>query len=297
MGRDELGDLLTFVAVAEESSFTRAAARLGISQSALSQGMRRIETRYDIRLVTRSTRSVSLTTAGVELLRVVAPALAEIQGGLSALGQHRERPAGSFRITAGEHAVENVLWPKLAVFLRDHPDIKVELSADATLHDIVAERYDAGVRLGEQVAKDMIAVRIGPDIRMLVVGAPSYLERHGVPVVPQDLTAHDCINMRFSTHAGLYVWEFEKDGRAVNVRVEGQLTFNKTAQTVEAAVKGYGLAFTMEDHLREHLAEGRLVTVLEDWCPPFAGYHLYYPSRRQPQAAFKLLVDSLRYRD
>jgi DNA-binding transcriptional LysR family regulator len=296
MGRDELGDLIAFVAVAEERSFTRAAARLGISQSALSQAMRRLETRHEIRLLTRTTRSVLPTDVGEELLRAIAPAFGEIEAGLAALNRHRERPSGNFRITAGDHAVETVLWPVLSDFLRQHPEIKVELTTDAALQDIVAQRYDAGVRLGEQVAKDMIAVRIGPDIRMLVVGTPSYLADAGIPQTPQDLTAHDCINMRFPTHGGLYVWEFEKEGREVNVRVEGQLVFNKTAQIVEACLAGYGLAFVMEDHVREHIAAGRLVHVLGDWSPPFAGYHLYYPSRRQPHPAFKQLVDALRYR-
>lgn len=296
MGRDELGDLVAFVAVAEERSFTRAAAKLGISQSALSQAMRRLETRHEIRLLTRTTRSVSPTDIGEELLRVVAPALGEIENGLAALSRHRERPSGNFRITAGDHAVETVLWPVLSKFLREHPEIKVELTTDAAFQDIVAERYDAGVRLGEQVAKDMIAVRIGPDIRMLVVGSPAYIASRGTPEVPQDLTAHDCINMRFPTHGGLYVWEFEKDGRELNVRVEGQLVFNKTSQIVDAALAGYGFAYVMEDHLRDHFAAGRLVPVLEDWSPPFAGYHLYYPSRRQPHPAFKLLVEALRCR-
>ena len=224
------------------------------------------------------------------------PAFDDIDAELTALSELREKPAGTIRITTGEHAAEAILWPTLAKLLPKYPDIKVELTVDYGLTDIVAERYDAGVRLGEQVAKDMIAVRIGPDMRMAVVGAPSYFARRPQPKKPQDLTAHDCINMRLPTYGGLYAWEFEKEGRELKVRVEGQLAFNNLALRLNAALAGFGLAYLPEDQVQTHLADGRLIRVLADWCPPFSGYHLYYPSRRQPTPAFALLVDALRYR-
>ncbi len=297
MSRQNVNDLLAFLAVAKERSFTRAAAKLGVSQSALSHTVRGLEERLGLRLLTRTTRSVAPTEAGERLLQTVAPRFDEIDAELAALSELREKPAGTIRITTGEHAAEAILWPALATLLPHYPDIKVELIIDYGLTDIVAERYDAGVRLGEQVAKDMIAVRIGPDFSMAVVGAPSYFARRSRPKKPQDLTAHDCINLRLPTYGGLYAWEFEKRGRELKVRVEGQLVFNNIALRLNAALAGIGLAYLPEDRVQTHLADGRLIRVLDDWCPPFSGYHLYYPSRRQPTPAFALLVDALRYRD
>jgi DNA-binding transcriptional LysR family regulator len=296
MLRDNLNDVLAFLAVARDRSFTRAAAKLGVSQSALSHTIRRLEARLGLRLLARTTRSVAPTEAGGRLLGALGPRFDEIEAELAGLSELRDKPAGTVRITSGEHAAEAILWPALAKLLPRYPDIKVELNIDYGLTDIVAERYDAGVRLGEQVAKDMIAVRIGPDFRMAVVGAPSYFARRPKPKHPQDLTAHDCINIRLPTYGSIYAWEFEKRGRALKVRVEGQLVFNNIALRVNAALAGLGLAYLSEDQVREHVAEGRLVRVLGDWCPPFSGYHLYYPSRRQAAPAFALLVEALRYR-
>lgn len=296
MLRENVNDLLAFLAVAREQSFTRAAAKLGVSQSALSHTIRGLEERLGVRLLTRTTRSVSPTEAGERLLQTAGPRFEEIEAQLAALSELREKPAGTIRITATEYAVDTILWPKLAKFLRQYPDIKVETIIDNGLTDIVAQRYDAGVRVGEQVAKDMIAVRIGPDIRMAVVGTPSYFRKRSEPKKPQDLIGHDCINLRLSTHGGLYAWEFEKAGRELKVRVEGQLIFNGTNQMLNAALAGFGLAYVPEGLARPHLAKGRLMRVLEDWCLPYSGYHLYYPSRRQPSAAFALFVDALRYR-
>jgi DNA-binding transcriptional LysR family regulator len=291
-----LDDLRALVAVARERSFTKAAAKLGVSQSALSQTVRQLETRLGVRLLTRTTRSVSPTQAGERLLRTVGPRFEEIDAELAAVSELRAKPAGAIRITATEYAVDTILWPKLQKLLRQYPDIKVEFFIDNAMTDIVAQRFDAGVRAGEQVAKDMIAVRIGPDLRMAVVGAPSYFRRRPDPKKPQDLVGHDCINLRLSTHGGLYAWEFEKGSRELKVRVEGQLVFNGTFQMLNAALAGFGLAYVPEDLAQPHLAKGRLKRVLEDWCPPYPGYHLYYPSRRQSSAAFALLVDALRYR-
>jgi DNA-binding transcriptional LysR family regulator len=294
---ENINDILAFLAVAKERSFTRAAAQLGVSQSALSHTIRRLEEQLGIRLLTRSTRSVAPTEAGERLIRTVGPRLQEIDDELSALTELREKPAGTIRITAGEHAAEAVLWPALARLLPRYPDIKVELSTDYGLTDIVAERYDAGIRLGEQVAKDMIAVRIGPDFRMAVVGAPAYFERRSQPKKPQELTEHNCINIRLPTYGGLYAWEFEKRGRGLRVRVDGQLVFNTMGLRLKAVLAGLGLAYVPEDQVQAQLGDGRLIQVLEDWCAPFPGYHLYYPSRRQIAPAFALLVDALRYRD
>jgi DNA-binding transcriptional LysR family regulator len=294
--RGNVNDLLAFLAVARERSFTKAAAQLGLSQSALSHTIRGLEERLGLRLLTRTTRSVAPTEAGERLLRTVGPRLDEIDAELASLTELREKPAGTIRITTGQHAAHAILWPVLERLLPDYPDIKVELDIDSGLTDIVAGRYDAGVRLGEQVAKDMIAVRIGPDMRMVVVGAPSYFAKRPKPKKPQDLTAHDCINLRLPTYGGLYAWEFEKGGRELKVRVEGQLVFNNIALILDAALAGFGLAYLPEDQVQIHLEEGRLVRVLIDWCPPFSGYHLYYPSRRQPAPAFAVLVDALRYR-
>jgi DNA-binding transcriptional LysR family regulator len=296
MLRENLNDVLAFLAVARDRSFTRAAAKLGVSQSALSHPIRGLEARLGLRLLARTTRSVAPTEAGERLLRTLGPRFDEIEAELAELSELRDKPAGTIRITSGEHAAEAILWPALAKLLPRYPDIKVELNIDYGLTDIVAERYDAGVRLGEQMAKDMIAVRIGPDFRMAVVGAPSYFARRPKPKHPQDLTAHDCINIRLPTYGGIYAWEFEKRGRALNARVEGQLVFNNIALRVSAALAGLGLAYLYEDQVQEHVAEGRLIRVLGDWCPPFSGYHLYYPSRRQAAPAFALLVEALRYR-
>ncbi|KAA0700662.1 LysR family transcriptional regulator [Neorhizobium sp. P12A] len=296
MLRENVNDLLAFVAVARERSFTRAAAQLGVSQSALSHTMRALEARLGLRLLTRTTRSVSPTQAGERLLLSLAPHFEQIEGELAALSELRDKPAGTIRITTGEHPAGTILWPALERLLPQYPDINVEMIIDYGLTDIVAERYDAGVRLGEQVAKDMIAVRIGPDMRMAVVGSPAYIARRGTPLTPQDLTDHTCINMRLPTYGGIYAWEFERDDREVKVRTEGQLVFNNIALRLNAALAGLGLAFLPEDVVLPHLEEGRLVRLLEDWCPPFPGYHLYYPSRRQSSPAFALLVDPLRYR-
>jgi len=296
MARQPIDDLLAFLAVARERSFTRAAAQLGVSQSALSHTIRGLEERLGLRLLTRTTRSVAPTEARERLVRTVGPRLEEIDVELAALTELREKPAGTLRITAGEHSAETILWPALAKLLPRYPDIKVELVIDYGLTDIVAERYDAGVRLGEEVAKDMIAVRIGPDFRMAVVGAPAYFGKRPRPKTPQDLTAHDCINIRLPTYGGIYAWEFEKRGRGLKVRVEGQLVFNNIALRLKAALAGLGLAYLPEDQVEKPIADGRLIRVLADWCPPFSGYHLYYPSCRQPAPAFALLVEALRYR-
>ncbi len=294
MDREGFRDLVAFVAVAEERSFTRAAAKLGVSQSALSQTVRDLERRLGIRLLTRTTRNVAPTEAGERLLRTVAPRFAEIDAEMAALSELREKPAGKVRITATENAAEAVLWPVLENLLPEYPDIKVEIIIDYGLTDIVAGQVDAGVRFGEQVAKDMIAVRIGPDVCMAVVGSPVYFAKHPPPQTPQDLTTHECINLRLPTH-GLYAWEFEKNGRELRVRVDGQLVFNTSVLILNAAVAGYGLAYLTEQQVQQHLERGELARVLAGWCPPYSGYHLYYPSRRQPSAAFALIVDALRY--
>ena len=296
MQRGHLDDLLAFVAVGHERSFTRAAAKLGLSQSALSHTIRNFEARLGVRLLTRTTRSVSPTEAGQRLLDELGPRLEEIEAALAAVSELREKPAGTIRITATENATETVLLPKLAPLLREYPDIKLEIIIDYGLTDIVAQQYDAGVRSGEQVAKGMIAVRIGPDMRMAVVGAPAYFRKRPEPKRPQDLIGHNCINLRLPSHGGVYAWEFEKGGRELRVRVEGQFTFNATVQILNAALAGSGLAYLPESMVQRHLANGRLKRVLEDWCLPYSGYHLFYPSRRQSSAAFALVVDTLRYR-
>ncbi|MGO7213326.1 LysR family transcriptional regulator [Rhizobium ruizarguesonis] len=296
MPRPAVNDLIAFLAVARAQSFTKAAGKLGVSQSALSHTIRGLEERLGLRLLTRTTRSVAPTEAGERLLVSIGPRLDEIESELAALSAFREKPAGTVRINAGEHAADAVLWPALEKLLPDYPDVNVEIIVDYGLTDIVAERYDAGVRLGEQVAKDMIAVRIGPDMRMAVVGAPAYFDTRPKPLTPQDLTDHNCINLRLPTYGSVYAWEFEKDGRELRVRVEGQLVFNNIALRLNAVLAGMGLAYMPENLIEAPLADGRLVRVLEDWCPPFSGYHLYYPSRRHTSPAFALVVDALRYR-
>ncbi len=296
MARTDLNDLTALLAVAREGSFTKAAAKLGVSQSALSQTVRNLEVRMGLRLLTRTTRNVAPTDAGERLIQTVGPKLEEVEAELAALTALRDKPAGTVRISSGEHSAELILWPAVQKILPLYPDITVEIIIDNGLTDIVAERLDAGVRLGEQVAKDMIAVRIGPDMRMAVVGAPGYLKGRKRPRTPQDLTEHDCVNLRLPTAGGLYAWEFEKGGRMLRVRVEGHLVFNTATLAVKAALAGAGLAYVPEDRVREHISEGRLIRALADWCPPFAGFHLYYPSRRQPTPAFAVLVEALRYR-
>lgn len=289
--------LAIFAVVAQERSFTRAAARVGMSQPALSRAMRQLEERLGVRLLARTTRSVAPTQAGEHLLQVIAPRFDEINNELALLSKFRDRPAGKLRITAGEHAAIAVLQPVLAQLLPDNPDLSIEIIVDYGLTDIVAEGYDAGVRLGEQVAKDMIAMRIGPDMRMAVVGSPAYFSRYPKPVIPADLVAHNCITLRMPTHGGLFMWEFEKNGQALKVRIEGQLVFNNIAMRLESALQGLGLAYMPEDAVRPHIEQGHLIRVLEDWCEPYSGYHLYYPSRRQSSPAFTLLREALRYRD
>jgi DNA-binding transcriptional LysR family regulator len=294
MLNDELSDLAIFAAVADARSFTRAAAKVGKSQSALSQAVRRLEERLRLRLLTRTTRSVAPTPAGDQLLSTLRPALDEIEAQLNALGELREVPSGSLRLTAGQHAAQTVLWPALLRLNARYPDIKVEVSIEPALIDIVTGQYDAGVRLGEQIARDMIALRIGPDLRRVVVGSPAYLADHGVPVEPQDLTHHRCCSIRLQTTGGLYAWEFERDGRCVNVQVDGPFVLNDSRLLVDAALHGAGLAMVMEDMAAPFIAEGRLVRVLDDWSPPFSGYHLYYPNRRHPSPAFAALLEELR---
>ena len=291
-----LNDLLAFLAIARERSFTKAAAKLGVSQSALSHTIRGLEARLGLRLLMRTTRSVSPTEAGERLLQRIGPHFEEIATELDGLSSLRDRPAGTIRITAGEHPAYTILWPALAKFLPRYPDIHVEVIVDYGLTDIVAQRFDAGVRLGEQVAQDMIAVRIGPDMRMAVVGAPSYFKQQPAPKKPQELTHHKCINLRLPTYGGLYAWELEKGSRELRVRVEGQIIFNNLKLRVDAVLAGLGLAFLPEDVVQPYVSQGKLKRVLEDWCPPFPGYHIYYPSRRQSSPAFALLVDTLRYR-
>jgi DNA-binding transcriptional LysR family regulator len=296
MARENLNDIVAFLAVAREKNFTRAAAKLGVSQSALSHTIRALETRLGLKLLTRTTRSVAPTDAGERLLTAVGPHFEDIQAELDALGALRDTPRGTVRITAGLHATETILWPKLQPLLRKYPELKLEITVDYGLANIVADRYDAGVRLGEQVAKDMIAARIGPDFRFVVVAAPSYFANHPEPRVPADLTQHDCINLRLPTYGGLYSWEFERGGRELNVRVDGQLTFNNSRQILEATLAGFGLAYLPEDTAAPHLERRRLVQVLDAWCAPFPGYHIYFPSRLKSSSALALVVEALRHK-
>ena len=297
MPRQNTGDILAFLAVARERSFTKAAEQLGVTQSALSHTIRGLETRLGLRLLVRSTRNVSPTDAGERLLRNIGPRFDEIDAELAALSALRGKPAGTIRITASEHAGHSILWPKLARFVPSYPEITVELCIDNSLTDIVARRYDAGVRLGEQVAKDMIAVPVGPPMRMAVVASPAYFAKQSPPKRPQDLARYECINLRLPTYGGLYAWEFERGGRELKVRVAGQLVFNGGRQVLTAALAGFGLAYVPEDLAEPHLASGHLHRALDDWCKPFPGYHLYYPSRRQSSSAFALVVDALRHRN
>lgn len=295
MASEKFDSLFAFVLVAREGSFTKAAAQLGVSQSALSHTIRGLETRLGLRLLTRTTRSVSPTEAGDRLLQTLRPKFEEIEGELAALSELKDKPAGTIRITVAEHAANSVLWPKLVKFLTDYPDINVEVVVDYGLNDIVAQRYDAGIRLGDQVEKDMIAVRIAPDLRMAVVATPTYFSRHPLPLEPHDLSAHVCINLRLPTKGGLYAWEFEKDGHEAKAHVQGQLVFNSSAPILRAALAGFGVAYIPEDMAQNHIKEGSLQRVLEDWCPIHQGYHIYYASRRQSSSAFSLLINALRY--
>lgn len=296
MARSNIDDLPAFVAVARERSFTRAAARLGVTPSALSHTLRGLEERLDLRLLTRTTRSVTPTEAGERLLRSIGPMLDGIEAEVEALSELRDQPAGKLRISADEYSVQSILWPALRDLLRAFPDIQVEIEADYRLVDIVAERFDAGIRLGDIIARDMIAVPIGPPARMLAVASPAYFAARPPPKTPQDLTEHRCINLRLPTYGGLYAWEFERGGRELRVRVEGQLVFNSIIHILDAALDGFGIAYLPMDQVKPHIASGALQAVLEDWSPPFPGYHLYYPSRRQPTPAFTALVEALRYR-
>jgi DNA-binding transcriptional LysR family regulator len=297
MARENINDLLSFIAVASERSFTRAAGKLGVSPSALSHTIRGLEARLGLRLLARTTRNVSPTEAGERLLRSIGPHFEQIEAEIDALSELRDRPAGTIRITCTDYVIDTIFRPKLAGFLRQYPDIKVEISVDYGFTNIVEQRFDAGVRLGEALSKDMIAVRIGPDWRFAVVGSPEYFAERSAPQTPQDLTNHKCINVRLTTAGGLYAWEFKKDGRELNVRVDGQLTFNSSVPVLNAAIDGHGLAYIPEDLAKPHIQAGRLREVLGDWCPYFQGYHLYYPHRRQASPAFSLLVETLRYRD
>lgn len=294
MRREDLTDMLWFLAVAEERSFTKAAARLGTSQPTLSHTIKQLEARMGLRLLTRTTRSVSPTEAGERLLRSLAPHIEALETDIDALMSIRDKPSGTVRITLSDHAQESVVWPKLRPVLRDYPDIKVELNSDNGFRNIVEERFDAGVRLGESLDKDMIAVRIGPDWRLVAVGSPDYFAAHPAPTHPQDLVNHTCINHRQIRSGGLYVWEFAKGNQELKVRVEGQLTFNTSYAEVDAAVNGYGIAYLPEDLVETHIASGALLQVLDDWSPKFGGYYLYYPSRRQNSPAFTVIVNALR---
>lgn len=297
MRRDEISDLIVFLAVAEECSFTRAAARLGTSQSAVSAVIRRLEERLDVRLLTRTTRSVSPTEAGRRLVDTLHPAFDSIEAQLAALDAMRSRPSGTIRLTAGRHAARKIVMPVVNRLMAEHPEIRIEIEVESRFVDIAKEGYDAGVRLGESLDKDMIGVRISPDLEMVVVGSPDYFREHPLPETPHDLTAHDCINLRLPTLGGLYAWEFEKNGRPLNVRVEGRFTSSDPDLVVDAALAGRGLACLPSDQLGPLVKARRLVRVLADWCPPFAGYHLYYPSRRQITSAFRLLIDRLRWHE
>lgn len=296
MARENLNDIVAFLAVAREKNFTKAAAKLRVSQSALSHKIRALETRLGLRLLTRTTRSVSPTEAGERLLSAVGPHIEDIHAELDALSALRDKPSGKVRITAGLHVTETILWPKLQPLLRKYSDLSVEIIVDYGLANIVADRFDAGVRLGEQVAKDMVAVRIGPDFRFVVVAAPSYFSERPEPRTPQDLTAHNCINLRMPTYGGIYAWEFERGGRELNVRVDGQLTFNSSKQILDAALAGFGVAYLPEDTVAPHIERGRLKLVLDSWCAPFPGYHLYFPSRRQSSPTLSLVAEALRYK-
>ena len=296
MPRTDFNQLTWFQAVAEEQSFTKAAARLGVAQSTLSHTIKQLEANMGIRLLNRTTRNVAPTAAGERLLLTLAPRMAEIENEIAALSELRDKPSGTVRLTLSDHALETIVWPKLKPVLSAYPDISVELLMDNKLRNIVDEGYDAGVRLGESIQQDMIAVRIGPDWRLIAVASPHYFAEHGRPEHPRDLVHHNCINMRQETMGGRYAWEFEKDGNELRVRVDGQLTFNNSYAMIDAAVSGYGIAYVPHNIVEQQLASGQLELVLDDWSPFFDGYFLYYPSRRQNLPAFQVIVDALRHR-
>jgi DNA-binding transcriptional LysR family regulator len=294
--RTDFNQLTWFQAVAEERSFTKAAARLGVAQSTLSHAIKQLEARMGIRLLTRTTRNVATTVAGERLLQTIVPRMTEIEEEIAALTAFRDKPSGSIRLTLSDHALETVVWPKLKPVLQAYPDISVELLLDSSFRNIVEEGFDAGVRLGESVEKDMIAVRIGPDWRLVAVASPDYLAAHGRPQHPQDLVRHRCINTRQESAGGLYAWEFEKDGKELRVRVDGQLTFNNSYAMIDAAISGFGIAYVPDSMAEASIASGALELILDYWSPPFDGYFLYYPSRRQNLLAFQIIVDALRHR-
>ncbi len=296
MALETFSDVLAFVHVVREGSFTRASALLGVSPSALSHAVRGLETRLGVRLLTRTTRSIATTEAGERLFNSVAPRFEDIDAEVAAVKELRDKPVGTIRITSAEHAATSVLWPKLCKVMGDYPDINVELTIDYTLGDIVSQRFDAGVRVGDQVAKDMIAVRISPDLRMAVVGSPGYFATRSLPRSPHELNEHNCIRLRLPTHGSFLPWDLDKEGEETKYPVSGQWVFNNSSSIVRAALAGYGLAYVPEDMVLEDIAAGRLVRVLEDWCSPYPGYHLYYPSRRQSSGALRVIVDALRYR-
>lgn len=296
MARESIHDLTALLAVARERSFTRAAAQLGVTPSALSHTIKALEERLGIRLLTRTTRSVSPTEAGERLIATIGPKIDEIEAELKALSLLRDTPSGTVRITASETAARTILWPKLSPLLAIYPEMALEVSCNTAFVDIAAEQFDAGVRLGESLSQDMVAVRIGPDLTMAAFASPDYFARCGRPQTPEDLTGHDCINLRQLTYGGIYAWELEKDGREQKVRVDGRLTFNNPAMIVDAALYGHGIGFLPDEFVEEHFASARLERVLQDWCPPFAGYHLYYPSRRQLSPAMRVVVEALRWR-
>ena len=293
--KENFNDLMAFLVVAKERSFTRAAAQLGVSQSALSHAMRGLEERLNIRLLTRTTRSVSPTEAGERLLKNIAPHFSEIELQIAALSELRDKPAGTIRISSAEHAANNIILPKLKDFLAHYPDIHVEITIDYSMIDIVQQGYDAGIRTGELLANDMIAMRISPDIQMAVVATPAYFKQYGVPEIPQDLMNHNCINLRLPTYNTIYAWEFAKHKQIQKIHVKGQLTFNLTSQRLAAALLGLGVAYVPKDMAAPYLSNGTLVSVLEEWCECFSGYFLYYPNRRHASPAFKLLLEALRH--
>jgi DNA-binding transcriptional LysR family regulator len=297
MAGRNFNDLQAFLLVARSRSFTKAAAQLGVSPSALSHSMRGLEERLGIRLLTRTTRSVSPTEAGERLVHTVGPRFEEVEQELAALNELRQKPAGTIRITAGDHATVTVLWPRLSKVLAEYPDVKIEINMEGGLVDLAAQRFDAGVRLGEQVSKDMVSVRIGPDLRFAVVGTKAYFAKRGIPKTPQDLVGHSCINLRLPTHGGLWAWEFERNRREMRVRVDGQVILNNIFQVRDAALEGFGLAYIPEDLARPYISKGQLVWVLDEWSPPWSGYHLYYPSRRQSSLAFTAMIEALRFRN
>ncbi len=295
MPRQDFNDLLWFLAVAEEKSFTRAAAKLGITQSTLSHTIKRLESRMGIRLLTRTTRSVGTTEAGERLRLSLGPRVTEIEAEIDSLMEFRDKPAGTIRLTLSDHAYETLVWPKLRPVLSAYPDVKVEFSLDNGFRNIVEEGFDAGVRLGESVEKDMIAVRIGPDWRLVAVAAPSYFDTRPIPTHPQDLVGHNCIGMRQDRAGGLYAWEFEKDGQELRVRVDGQLTYGTSMAMVDAALAGYGIAYVPDDIVQHYVKSGELTQVLDDWSTPFPGYYLYFPSRRQSLPSFRVIVEALKH--